>query len=85
MGPWVCKVKDRQGNRVMVEHADLDISYLALSIHENGKTRWVQHPNGKVANFSDALDENSITFDPADRKFLQVNGERFPIEDAEHD
>jgi hypothetical protein len=77
--PWVCKVKDTQGGRVLVEHANLDTGRLELSIEHDGASHWIQHPEGHVTQFSNALDENKIGFDPADWNSLIVNGEKFPI------
>lgn len=78
-GPWVCKVKDARNGRIVVEHAQLSDNRLELSIRQDGHTRWVQHPDGHVANFSPALDRNSIILDEGDPGLLIVNGERFPI------
>ncbi len=77
--PWVCKVKDVRDGRILVHHAQLDTGRLELSIEEKGLHHWIQHPEGHVALFFDALDQNSITFDGTDQNFLVVNGERFPI------
>ena len=79
--PQVCKVKDTQGARVLVEHANLDLNILELSIHEEGRTRWIQHPDGRVPRFSTKLDENIIKFDPNNKRMLLVNGDPFPITD----
>ena len=77
--PWVCKVKDMQGGKVLVEHADLDVNRMELSIYDNGRVRWIQHPDGHVTKFSNRLDENTIRFDQPNSSFLVVNKERFPI------
>lgn len=77
--PQVCKVKDVQGSRVLVEHANLDVNVLELSIYQAGRTTWIQHPNGHVRHLSNKLDDNTIKFDLTDGRFLIVNGERFSI------
>jgi hypothetical protein len=40
---------------------------------------WIEHPDGKVVNYSNRIEENSITFDPDDDRLLIVNASRFPI------
>ena len=81
-GPWVCRFQDTKGSRVLVEHANLDINKLELSIEDHGVRHWIQHPNGRVRDFSPALDQNTIKFDPVDPNLLIVNGERFQVTDV---
>jgi hypothetical protein len=77
--PRVCKVKDRDGGRVLVEHANLDSNQLQLSITQEGRRMWIRYPDKDVMNLSNSLDENKILFDDRDKNLLSVNGERFPI------
>ncbi len=77
--PWVCKVRDRDPNRVLVKHANLDSNKLQLSITQRGGRTWIEHPDGHVKEFSNDLKANTIIFDRQDMNFLLVNGERFAI------
>jgi hypothetical protein len=75
-----CKVKDDDGGRLLIEHHDVDVGTVTLSIYAQGKHLWIQHPVGKLKNFSNSLERNSSLFDNTGGGGLLVNGERFPIE-----
>lgn len=74
-----CRVLDVRGDKRLVEYFDVDTNELELYIQQDGKDIEIIHPYGRVGNYSDRIDSNSITFDNLDPKFVIVNGERFEI------
>ena len=74
-----CRVCDRFNGKVLIEHFNRDTNELSLSIYENGKTFWIQHPKGKIINYNSSIEKNTIRFDRKDSSNLIVNGVIFPI------
>src|SRR5258705_3566454 len=75
-----CRVLDvRSDGTDLIEYFDYDTNELRLYLRHNRSDREIEHPDGKVKNFVDALLENDIKFNPREDRSLLVNGEAFPI------
>jgi len=66
-------------SKILIEHHNLDNGKLLLSIYQNGDTKWIVHPYGKIENFYTALNKNLINFNTKNDSFLIVNGIDFKI------
>lgn len=75
-----CRVADvRSDTTHLIEYFNADTNELRLYLRHDGKYLQIEHPDGKVKNFKDALRENELKFNPRDDRSLLVNGEVFPI------
>jgi hypothetical protein len=70
-----CRVVDvRLDGTALIESFDADTNELRLYVRRNGKDLQIEHPNGKVKNFKNALRDNELKFNPRDEQSLLVNG-----------
>jgi len=76
---WKCRICDSIEDKLLIEHHNLDNSELLLSIYQDGKSLWIDHPYGKIENFNNALNENIIKFNAKNDSLLIVNGIDFKI------
>ena len=75
-----CRVLDVRSDKTkLIESFDPDTNDLRLYLRDAEEDRRIEHPYGKVKNFKDAVRENDIRFNPADKGSVLVNGEVFPI------
>lgn len=75
-----CRVVDvRTDGTSLIEYFDADTNELRLYLRQGGQYLQIEHPDGKVTNFKDALRDNQLKFDSRDDRTLLVNGESFPI------
>ena len=75
----VCRVHDESGDRLLVEYFNIDTNELLLYIQENGRDVLIEHPYGRVSNYSENVDSNEMKLDRSDNRYIIVNGERFEI------
>jgi hypothetical protein len=76
----ICRTLDvREDGTYLIQYFDTDTNALTLYLQQNGRDIEIDHPQGKVKNFSARLDQNQIKFSRSDYKTLIVNGEDFQI------
>ncbi len=75
----ICLVRDELENRLLVEYFDADTNELLLYIQQGGNDLLIEHPHGRVKNYSTNIRSNEIRLDPLDSRYILVNGERFEI------
>ncbi len=75
-----CRLCDKKSDETkLIESFDADSNELRLFLVTSKQEIEIEHPVGKVANFSDKIKSNIIQFDSTNSQDLIVNGQRFPI------
>lgn len=74
-----CRVVVSNEKREIVEFFNADTNEIRLYLTDGGKTTQIEHPFGKIENYSPKIDSNKIEFDPNDDDFLIVNGKKFKM------
>ncbi len=75
-----CRILDvKADGTYLLEYFNSDTNDLRLYLQQNRRDSQIEHPDGKVKNFSAVLSENQIKFNPDNDRTLLVNGEVFPI------
>ena len=75
-----CRVLDvRNDGAYLLQSFDGDTNELHLFVQQNQRDLQIEHPYGKVKNFSPVLERNEVKFNSDNYQTLLVNGEVFPI------
>lgn len=75
-----CRVLDvRDDGAYLLQYFDSDTNGLRLFLQQNHRDLQIEHPYGKVKNFSAVLERNEVKFNRDNYQTLVVNGEAFPI------
>lgn len=70
---------DEGDGKLLVEYFNADTNELRLYVQQNGNNVSIEHPYGRISNYSAKIDANEVKFDRSDSRYLIVNGEKFEI------
>ena len=76
-GLGICVVLDRSGDKVLIQHGELDFNVYYFEVRDGGESSFYEFPVELVAQIGPG--DYTAEFDPADESKLIVEGQSFDL------